>query len=464
MALAFSAQGQGLTDLFMSPADEERIGAAEHEKILAEFGGAYDDAELARYVDSIGQYLALTSSAAGSGFTFTVLNTPVVNAFALPGGYVYVTRGLVALAVNEAELAGVIAHEIGHVAARHGAKRHTKGTLASLGLAILGAVTDNSTAVGLGQLGASAVISGYSREDEYEADSLAVKYLSRAGFSPESMASFLLKLQAHDALLAKLHGQNAGGGLGFFATHPRTEDRVRKAIEDANSVTVSNPIVAEDIYYSKIEGLLYGDDPSQGLIIGQRFVHPDLRVEFSVPAGFSLINRPSEVVARGPEGAAIKYDVGPAPSGGNMVRYIRDHWAAQIDIRDVQRIDVNGRRGATGVIRGVQNGQADVRLAAIYYRKQVHRFTFLIPRRFGNRLDQSVQTTIYSFHSLRRDQVKEFRGQRLQIHEVQPGESPRRLARRMPFTDLQLDRFLVLNGLTAEARLSVGRKVKLVVD
>ncbi len=407
---AYSVQGEGLTDLFMSPADEQRIGAAEHDKILAEFGGAYDDAALARYVDSIDQYLALTSSKAGSGFTFTVLNTPVVNAFALPGGYIYVTRGLLALADNEAELAGVLAHQIGHVAARHSAKGQTKGTLAGIGLAIFGAATESSSALGLGQVGASAVISSYSHEDEYEADLLGVQYLSRAGFSAQSMASFLQILKAYDGLQVKLYGQSTGAGLDFFATHPRTEDSVRKAAQNASTVNVSEPIVAADIYLSKIDGMLYGDDPSQGLTIGQRFVPPDLRIEFTVPDGFVLLNGESAVVAHGPSGAGIKCDTGSPQSGGNMVRYIRNHWAERLNVEALQRIDVNGRRGATGVIRGVQNGQADVRLVAIYFRKQVRRFTFLIPRRPGNRLGGAVQRTMFSFRSLPSDQLGNLQG------------------------------------------------------
>ena len=463
-APALPASGQGLTDLIMSPADEERIGAQQHEKILAEFGGAYDDPELARYVDSIGQFLAKTSSAAGSGFTFTVLNTPVVNAFALPGGYVYVTRGLLALADDEAELAGVIAHEIGHVAARHGAKRQTKGTLANLGLMILGAATDSSAAVGLGQLGASAVISNYSREDEYEADSLGVQYLSRAGFDPEAMASFLAKLNAHDELQKKLLGGRASDGFDFFASHPRTADRVRQAIKRARSAKVADPIVAEDIYFEKIDGMLYGDDPSQGVIQGQRFVHPELRLEFTVPDGFQLVNGPTAVIARGPNGAGLKYDVGQPATGANMVAYIRDSWARQANVARLQHIDVNGRRAATGVIAGIQNGQADARLVAIYYRKRVHRFAFVIPHQYGNRLDSAIQRTIYSFRPVRGNQLRAFKGQQLAIHEVQEGESARKLARRMPFDDHRLRRFRVLNGLSANDELRVGQKVKLVLD
>ena len=460
-----TASGQGLTDVFMSPADEKRIGAQEHEKILAQFGGAYDDPELTRYVDSIGQFLVKTSSAANVGFTFTVLNTPVVNAFALPGGYVYVTRGLVALATSEAELAGVIAHEIGHVAARHGAERQTKGTLANIGLLILGAATDSNAAVGLGQLGASAVLSSYSREDEFEADTLGVQYLSRAGFSPEAMASFLRKLRANDQLQATIQGRPAGGGMGFFATHPRTTDRVRKAIENASQVNVSDPIVARQIYYQKIDGMLYGDDPAQGLIRGRRFLHPDLRLDFTVPEGFRLINTPAAVIAQGPGGAGIKFDIDFKHDGKDMVQYLHDYWAAKARVRGLKEIRVGDRRAAIGTVAGIQNGRADAHLVAIYTRKHPHRFVFVIPRQNASQLNHVVSHTLNSFRRLPAADAQALGGgQRLIIHQVVEGETVEQLAERMPFEDYRLQRFLLLNGFGPDRELRAGQRVKLISE
>ena len=159
----------------MSPSDEARIGNEEHPKILEEFGGAYPDPAIGLYVNSIGQFLVQTSETPNARFTFTVLNSPVVNAFALPGGYVYLTRGILALAGNEAELAGVIAHEIGHVTARHSADRVGNSVLANLGLAVLGAVTGNSVVNKVGQIGAVAVLQAHSRDDEFESDQLGVR-------------------------------------------------------------------------------------------------------------------------------------------------------------------------------------------------------------------------------------------------------------------------------------------------
>ncbi len=217
VALSICATGDGqlvandyLPDL-ISEVDEARIGAEQHDQILAEFGGAYDDPKIAAYVDSIGQFLALTSERPNVKFTFTVLNSPIVNAFALPGGYIYVSRGLLTLAGDEAELAGVIAHEIGHVAARHGAQRMSSGIMARLGLGLLSILTDSPELAGIAQLGAMAAIQSYSRDQEFEADMLGVRYLGRAGFDTEAMASFLAKMRAHSEVEGRIAGHSGSG-------------------------------------------------------------------------------------------------------------------------------------------------------------------------------------------------------------------------------------------------------------
>ncbi|MDP6351236.1 MAG: M48 family metalloprotease [Alphaproteobacteria bacterium] len=457
---------QGLLDLFMSPAQEARIGAEQHPKILAEFGGAYDDHGLAAYVDSIGQFLALTSEAPDTRYTFTVLNSGVVNAFALPGGYVYVTRGLLALADNEAELAGVIAHEIGHVAARHGADRMSKGVLANLGLAVLGAVTDSSAVAEVAQVGALAVIQSYSREDEFEADMLGVRYLSRAGFDPDAMSSFLARLSAHGELEAAIHGRPADQGFDFLATHPRTADRTARAIAAANLTAVVDPIVARDIYFGKIDGMLFGDDPAQGMIRGQRFLHPELGFAFEVPRGFILLNGQESVLARGPEGAAIRFDGAPRQRRVSMVSFLRDQWAPEARLSRLEAIRVNGMEAATAATQAEgQGGAVDVRLLAIAFdSRTIYRFLFITPPRLTGQLNEAFRRTAFSFRPLSRNEAAQIRPRRLVIHRVGAGETARALAARQPFAEFGLDRFLVLNGLDPGQPLDPGAVVKLVVE
>jgi len=456
-----AASAQGLFELFMSPEQERQIGAQEHPKVLAQFGGAYDDPELAAYIDSIGQFLARTSEAPSTPFIFTVLNSPVVNAMALPGGYVYVTRGLLALADNEAEVAGVIAHEIGHVAAHHGRDRHGKSVLANLGLVLLGAVTDSAALVNVAQFGALAVLRSYSREDELEADMLGVRYLSRAGFAPQAMSSFLRKLEAHHELEALLQGSGRGGGFDFLSTHPRTGDRVARAIEAAGAASVRDPIVARDIYLDKIDGMIFGDDPAQGVVQGRRFVHPVLGFEFTVPEGFRLLNGQRQVIARGPEGVAIQFDADSRPVGLDMRRYVRERWAREAQLAVLERVSINGMEAATAVVEGQR---ADVRLLAIGFDADtVYRFMFLSRPERTRAFDPLFRQTALSFRRLSATEARSIRPLRIAVRTVEAGESVESLAERMPFPDRRLERFRVLNGLREGEALRAGEKVKMVI-
>ena len=259
------ATGERQFTAFMSPADERRIGAEEHPKLVEAFGGLYDDPALQRYVESIGRRLQRTSERPEPPFAFVVLDSPAVNAFALPGGYIHVTRGLMALANDEAELAGVIAHEIGHVTARHTAERYSRGLVAGLGAAILGAVSDSETVGDIARIGAGAYVQGYSRSQELEADMLGVRYLSRSSFDATAMSSFLQAMGAESDLAKWIAGRRGEDPLaGLFASHPRTADRVKAAADAARAQFGGDR--ARAIYLGKIDGMIYGDSPEERVV------------------------------------------------------------------------------------------------------------------------------------------------------------------------------------------------------
>ena len=462
MTLAVPASAQ--TIFGMSPEDEKRIGRDKHPKILEQFGGAYGDPDLARYVNSIGQFVAAASDAPEVGYTFTVIDSPIVNAFAVPGGYVYLTRGLLALADNEAEVAGVLAHEIAHVTARHGAKRQTKGTLAGLGLAVLGAVTNNDALKSLGRVGAHAVLSAYSRKEEYEADDLGVLYLSRAGFDPGAMSSFLDKLKRHSALEASMHGRLAAPGLDFFATHPRTRDRVERAVATARRTAVADPIVGRNIYLSKIDGLLFGNGPEQGFVRGLRFVHPSIGFEFEAPPRFRLLNGKRAVNGFGSDGAKMYFDMARIEPGRSLRHYLHRDWAAGMRLRRYQRTSVDKMDAVTAITRS-SSGQP-VRLAAIRFRgDSVARFVFVPAGAPRSDLDRRQRTTVFSFRRLSRREARALKPWRIAVQEVGLGETVEGLVSRHFPTGVRLPRrtFRVLNGLPrGEPR--VGDRVKLIVE
>lgn len=444
--------------------EEASLGEQEHKKIVPQFGGVYQDPAISAYVASIGGLLVRTSETPGVKFTFTVLDTPIVNAFALPGGYVYITRGLLALAENEAELAGVLAHEIGHVTARHSAERYGQNMAAGIANLGLGLLLGGAASDAFGTASALALRS-FSREHEDEADLLGARYMSRAGYDPKAMATFLQKLQANKRLEAELRGKpGEADQFDIMQTHPRTADRIAKAIKTAAGTTVADPMTARDIYLDKIDGLLYGDNPDQGFVRGRAFLHPKLRFTFQVPPGFRLFNSMSQVIAYGPEGAVILFDRARKPSRAAMTTYLTEVWAKGAGLKGVEAITINGMAAATGSVRlNTQRGPRDARLLAIRYdRQSIYRMLFITPPKLTGTLARPLRETTYSFRGLSEAEAAALTPLRLKVHRVRPGESAATIASRMPFEDYHLPRFLVMNGMSQGDPLKPGNKVKTV--
>ena len=317
---------------FMSAKEEALIGAEEHPKLVAQFGGVYDEPEIGSYVASIGGRLAAHSERADLAFRFTVLNTPIVNAFALPGGYIYVSRGLLALANSEAELASVLAHEIGHVTARHTAHRYNRSIMLGLGTTLFGAVMGNDLASRMAELGSAAYLKGFSRNQEHHADELGIRYMVATGYDARASVSFLKTLSADDTLAQKILGRkNPHEGLsGIFATHPRTAERVARTAA-ATPADKAAPRLRQR-YLEKIEGLIYGDDPAHGLIRDRKFHHPKLGFSFTVPKGFRLRNSPEAVFAFDKHGAKIRFDSEPKSWSGTIARGACDSIAKRMSV------------------------------------------------------------------------------------------------------------------------------------
>ena len=460
------ATGEEQFTAFMPPEEERRVGAHEHPKLVKAFGGLYEDPELQRYVASLGRLLQLTSEQPEPPFTFVILDTPEVNAFALPGGYIHVTRGLMALANDEAELAGVIAHEIGHVTARHSAERYSHGLVAGLGAALLGAVIDNRTVSDIAQLAAGAYVKGYSRSQELEADMLGVRYLSRSGFDAIAMSSFLETMEAESELARQKAGSRGEGALGgLFASHPRTADRVRKAAAAAQAEFGGER--ARDIYLRQIDGMIYGDSPEEGFVRGRAFAHPVLRIAFTAPPGFRLRNGPEAVVGTHQSGASMRFDEVRLPDPAiSTLRYLRGDWASKVPLRRIERLAIDGLDAVAASTRvRTKSGVRDVRLVAIRAAPQrVYRFFFVTPPRQTREFAAPFRQMMASFRRLSQRQAANLRPLRLRVVEVAPGDTVESLSARMPFNDFRTERFRVLNGLRSGERLRPGQLVKIVTE
>ncbi len=451
---------------FMSPAEEVRIGAEQHPKILDEFGGAYEEDEIGAYVAVLGARLAAVSDRPDLKFTFTVLDSPLVNAFALPGGYVYLSRGLMALANNEAELAGVVGHEIGHVTARHSAERYSRGVVANLGAGLLGAVIGDRAVADALNLGSNLYLRAHSRDSEFEADTLGLRYMTRAGYDPDAVATFLESLRARDALDARLAGSDRDpDGFNLLATHPRTVDRVREA-QRATGATGPGALERER-YLKRIDGMLYGDDPEQGFVRDRTFQHPVLRFEFTVPPGFILFNGSRRVVARNANGAIVSFDGAPVPRGVAMDAYLANsRWTRDLRLTSLETLSINGLEAATASSRlQSQSGSVDLRLVAIRTAPdRIYRFVFTGPSAEIQRLETELRRTTYSFRLLSEAEAAELKPHRLRLHAVQPGDTAETLAELMPSSPEKVERFRVLNGFTRGEQPRVGTLVKYVAE
>ncbi len=459
------ATGERQFTALMSPEQEKSVGAEQHKQVMDEFGGPYDNPAIQAYVDKIGQRLAANTERPDVRYTFTVLDSDIVNAFALPGGYVYVTRGLMALANNEAQLAGVIGHEIGHVTARHSAERYSRGTLAQVG-AVLATVLGGAEVGQLAQQGAAGVLAGWSRGQELEADSLGIRYMAGSGFAPTEMSSFLATMGRHAQLQALLAGKpGAADQFSYLQTHPPTGERVEQAAAAAKQRAPQDWETDGAAYLRTIDGMLYGDSPKNGYVRGQVFAHPSLGFRFEVPEGFRLLNGQSNVTAIAPDGKTLMvFDGAPGQGARNPAEFIAGVWAPNAPLSGTQTLTIDGLPAATAITPvNTRSGQVNARLVAIRWdADSYYRFLFVTPT-LSPAADRAFQDTATSFRRLTSADRAGLRPYRLRVVQVRAGETVEDLARRMPFRDYPEERFRVLNDIAPGTPLRPGQLVKLVV-
>lgn len=457
------ATGERQLTGFTSLEDDKRIGRENHPKLLEAFGGEYENPRLQRYVERIGGVLAEYSEYQEFNYRFFIVNSPIINAFALPGGYCYVSRGLVALASNEAELAGVLAHEVGHVTARHSAQRMAQAQMAQ-GLLLGATILTGQRAVGqLGSAVAGAILKSFSREQEIEADSLGIRYMSQAGYDPEAMVHFLDTMRDHAQVQAEKRGlpANSVDETNVNATHPRTIERVRAAEKLTAEYGRPGLVLNRERYLESIDGMLYGDDPEQGIVRGRDFVHPKLRFAFTVPDGFVINNGTSEVVAQKPGlKAAVVFD-GARAYSRDILTYLVREWGEGIEMTDVGRIDINGIPAATGSTR--LNG-SDYRVVAIQGEDdRVWRFRFVSDPAVTASLNVPFRETTYSFRALSRAEAERIQPLRMIVVPIQPGDTVASLAAGYPEGNFNQAAFRVHNDLKPTDPLPQSGQAKVVV-
>lgn len=459
------ATGENQFTALMSPAQEKQIGAQEHAKVLKTYGVPDNAQALQSYVSAVGQKVAVNTERADVQYKFTLLDSPMVNAFAIPGGYIYVTRGLMALANSEAEFAGVIAHEIGHITGRHSAERYSHGVLTSLGAIAISAALDSSAASQALGIGSELYITSYSRKQESQADDLGIRYLHKSGYDTFAMAGFLDSLDRESALDAAEKGKNSGG-VDYFATHPKTADRMQQALNIAAAYPANQKAVNRNEYLKMLDGMTYGDSEKQGFVRGQTFWHPQMDFTFTAPQGFKLSNQSTQIVASSKSSGSVVI-LDSVMNGGNLdaLAYMQK-WVQGKPANNIERIDVNGKAAATASLSGTVQGQpVEIRLVAIQWRPDMFfRFQMAIPNGASAAMVDDLKRMTYSLRPMTAQEKQSIRPLKLKIVTAAAGDTVSSLSQRMVVDGNREQHFRVLNGLQPNAPLATGQMYKLVVE
>jgi predicted Zn-dependent protease len=459
LATATAAQAPGFS------ARERAEGAQANPQLTAQFGGAYEGPQAA-YVRAVGQRIAAQSGLAANprDYTVTLLNSNVNNAFAVPGGYVYVTRQLVALMNDEAELAFVMGHEVGHVAARHAQKRQQTSGLAGLLAGLAGAITGSNIVGNLAGTGAQLYTLGYSRDQEREADSLGIRYLASAGYDPMASGDILGGLGAQTALEARLAGRGGKEPANWLSTHPATAERVTRIRREAATLAPRAGARAtnRDAFLNAIDGMVYDDDPAQGIVQGRSFRHGQLGIGFDAPAGFAMQNTPAAVIGSSSNGGGQFRFAGGTVRGADLASYSARVWeGAGAPAPQPRLTRINGIETAISQTRvNGRNGPVDATLAVYRWAPESYYHLLMIAPAGGA---ANFEPLVSSVRRLSPADTAAIRSRRIAVVTVKPGDTIASLSNRMAYTDDRVARFTVLNDLAANQRLGVGDRVKLVV-
>lgn len=446
-------------------AEAQRENAA----IIQELGGA-ETGPRAAYVESVGRRVGAYSGVAnpGQALHFTTLNSAVENAFSVPGGYVYVTRQLMTIMDDESQLAFALGHEVAHIAANHAHVRQQYAQRNPMGVfgQIVGAIFGPSIFSNVMAARARMDTLSFSRDQEYQADTLGLRYMIAAGYDPSGASGILAALSRNSAMEARVQGRTNRQTPEWASTHPLSENRMPRALAAARATgRLGTGARNRDIFLSQLEGMYVDDDPAQGIIDGPTFTHPDLRIQFRVPPGYRMQNGTYAVTVSGSAGKAQFSGGGYNGSLENYILRVFEQLTrgrGQLMIPPPQRIAINGMPAAVTTTRvNTASGLVDVSVVAYQWDSQrVYHFAMITPGGYG------IGPFTPMINSLRRVTAQEaatIRPRVIHVVTVRPGDTVQSLAARMAYRDFQVDRFLALNGMPAGSRPVPGQKVKLVV-
>ncbi|KQP60630.1 peptidase M48 [Methylobacterium sp. Leaf399] len=429
---------------------------ADHTQLVASFGGEYRAPVTQRAVGEITDRLVRATERPDETYAVTLLDSAVINAFALPSGRLYVTRGLLALATDTSELAAVLAHEIAHVTLRHASARSELALRSQLVSKVVADVLNDPETGAQIQSQSRFALARFSRDQELEADRIGVRTLARAGYDPFAAGRFLTALSRTTAMKT---GTGVAGEPDMLATHPGTAERITLVTRAARLIGAPGLGVDERArYLAAIDGIAYGDNPTDGAVRAKRFLHPNLGIAFDVPDGFSVDNTRSAVLGTTNEGSRrLLFDQVDTTIGQGLDEVLKATWNDGLEGSE-NRI-VAGNPAVTAVSRGKE---WTFRLAAIRVGERT--FRMIMAAKGATDPDPAFRRWIESLAPVSAAETQSLRPSRIQVVTAAPGETAEVLSRRMAVQDRALDRFLVLNGLERGAGLRPGQGYKLVVE
>lgn len=461
----------GTPDLvFQSEAGEIAKSKEVHPMLLQQFGGVYDDQQIAQYVNEVGQRAAKASQRPDLTYTFTVLDSEEINAFTTGGGYVYITRGIMNYLNNEAELEAVLGHEIGHVCARHPVRQQSKSVLSGIGAAAVGIFTGSPDLAGLANYAGAALVSGYGRDQELEADRLGAEYLVKTGYSPGHMVDVVRLLKNQEMVeIARAREEKRQPHVyhGVFASHPDNDSRLHEVVDAATKLkTAADPRDPErDKYLKTIEGLPVGTSRAQGVLKGNRFYHADLGLTIVFPSGWHVENGADRLIAVSPNKDSVIQMQTQAPPPNTGPREFMSRMLAQSSAGQADPLEVNGLQGYTTIVRSArtQFGIVPARYAVIYYNNLAYIFSGATKGSAGApAADPLFMSTIKTFRRLKQSELTQAQPYKIKIIRADENTRMADLAKQSPLPKYAEQQLRLLNDLYPDKEPKPGQLIKIV--
>ena len=449
--------------VLISESQEIAYGREAHPEVLEQFGRV-EDSNLQSYFNQIGQKLAGLSHRPQLEWHFNVVDSPIVNAFALPGGYIYFTREILAYMNNEAELAGVMGHEIGHVTARHSVSQISKSQLFGVGLGLGSVLSPTFSQLSeLAQVGVGMLSLKYGRDDERQSDELGVEYMSLGGYDPRELSKFFVVFQ-------QMRADSNQSIPDWLSSHPAPPDRITATRQEAEAIVRAQPdkrwIVNRETFLRRISGSVFGENPREGFRSEGWLVHPELEFRIRIPTGWRVQNSKQAVVSSpASEDAAIQLTLAEAPEGTSPGEYARD-LAEQsgVELLEGENTRINGNRAFIGTYRfqDSQGNRLSALAAFIDFRGRLYQILGLAPNQTFSKYARTFEDSLTSFSRLRDRNLLNVQPDRLQIRTARRGQTLRQIAQAVNNPRMNAEALSRLNRIDVDQSLRAGTLVKVI--